>query len=101
MGALQADRVVGPDLTFEEQRCCSEWLTTATRHKPLRNNYIFDLFLRAAPSFDEFDGWAEISELLNKWPPEGCDRYRPKQLETVQRCLRSRHWAYQALTVLT
>eukprot|EP00959_Pyramimonas_sp_CCMP1952_P381054 7984257-Pyramimonas_sp.AAC.1 len=42
MGALKADRVVGPDLIYEEQRCCSEWLTTALRHKPFHNNYLFD-----------------------------------------------------------
>eukprot|EP00959_Pyramimonas_sp_CCMP1952_P434109 9090494-Pyramimonas_sp.AAC.1 len=63
MGALEADRAAGPNLTHEEQRCCSEWHTTAT-----------------PPSFDESDGWVEPSELLNQWPPEGCDRYRHKRL---------------------
>eukprot|EP00959_Pyramimonas_sp_CCMP1952_P118256 2472359-Pyramimonas_sp.AAC.1 len=56
MGILKADRAVGPDLTYLEQRCCSAWLTTATRHTPYHNNYLSDKFLRAVPSFDEFDG---------------------------------------------
>eukprot|EP00959_Pyramimonas_sp_CCMP1952_P228807 4783999-Pyramimonas_sp.AAC.1 len=59
-----------------------------------------DRFLRTVPSFDDFDGWVELSELLNKWPPEGCDGDRPKHLEIVRRYLSNRHWAYQALTVL-
>eukprot|EP00959_Pyramimonas_sp_CCMP1952_P380522 7972179-Pyramimonas_sp.AAC.1 len=54
----------------------------------------------AVLSFDEFDGWAELSELLHKGPPEGCDRYRPEHLETVRRYLSNRHWADQALTML-
>eukprot|EP00959_Pyramimonas_sp_CCMP1952_P076184 1591721-Pyramimonas_sp.AAC.1 len=62
MGILEEDGVVGPDLVYEEQRCCSEWLTTATRHKPFHNNCSSDRFLRAVPSFDEFDGWVELSE---------------------------------------
>eukprot|EP00959_Pyramimonas_sp_CCMP1952_P411119 8615149-Pyramimonas_sp.AAC.1 len=64
MGIFEADRVVGPNLTYEEQRFCSEWLTTATRHKPFHNNYLSDRILRAVPSFDEFDGWVELSGLV-------------------------------------
>eukprot|EP00959_Pyramimonas_sp_CCMP1952_P407214 8534400-Pyramimonas_sp.AAC.1 len=79
-GILQADRVVGPDLACEEQRCCSEWLTTATRRKPFRTNYLSDEFLRAVPSFDEFDGWVELSELLYKWPPEGSTAQNARRL---------------------
>eukprot|EP00959_Pyramimonas_sp_CCMP1952_P355807 7451914-Pyramimonas_sp.AAC.1 len=71
MGILKAERVVGPNLTYEEQRCCFEWLTTSTRHKPFHTNYLSGRFLRAVPAFDEFDGWVELSELLNQWPPEG------------------------------
>eukprot|EP00959_Pyramimonas_sp_CCMP1952_P176986 3699260-Pyramimonas_sp.AAC.1 len=58
------------------------------------------MLLRAVPSFDECDGWVELSQLLNHWPPEGCDRYRRKHLETVRRCLRNCHWACQAVAVL-
>eukprot|EP00959_Pyramimonas_sp_CCMP1952_P384035 8048518-Pyramimonas_sp.AAC.1 len=61
------------------------------------STYLSGRFLGAVPSFDEFDGWLE---LLNKWPPAGCVRYRPKHLWTVRRCLSNCHWAYQALTVL-
>eukprot|EP00959_Pyramimonas_sp_CCMP1952_P435427 9117602-Pyramimonas_sp.AAC.1 len=87
-------------MTHEEQRCCSEWLTTATRHKPFHNDHLSDRLLRAAPSFRDSDGWVELSELLNQWPPEGCDRYHHKHLETVRRYLSNRHWACPALTVL-
>eukprot|EP00959_Pyramimonas_sp_CCMP1952_P174368 3644132-Pyramimonas_sp.AAC.1 len=100
MGALKADIVVGPNLTYEEQRCL-EWPTTATRRKPFHNDNLSDMCLRAVQSFDEFDGWVELSELLNQWPPAGCDRYHPEHLETVRRHFSNRHWACQALTVLT
>eukprot|EP00959_Pyramimonas_sp_CCMP1952_P221733 4635275-Pyramimonas_sp.AAC.1 len=40
-------------------------------------------FLRAVPSFDEFDGWLEPSGLLDAWPPEGCDHYHANHLETA------------------
>eukprot|EP00959_Pyramimonas_sp_CCMP1952_P457688 9475359-Pyramimonas_sp.AAC.1 len=56
MGIFEADRAVGPNLTHEEQRCCSEWLATATRHKPFHNNNLSDRFRKPVPSFDEFDG---------------------------------------------
>eukprot|EP00959_Pyramimonas_sp_CCMP1952_P031191 653808-Pyramimonas_sp.AAC.1 len=57
-GILKDDGVVEPDLVYEEQRCCSERLTTAIHRKPLHNDYLSDKFLRAVPSFvDEFDGW--------------------------------------------
>eukprot|EP00959_Pyramimonas_sp_CCMP1952_P407587 8542184-Pyramimonas_sp.AAC.1 len=56
-----------------------------------------DRFLRAVPSFDKFDGWDELSELLEHWPPEGYDRHRHQHVETVRRRLRNRHWACQAL----
>eukprot|EP00959_Pyramimonas_sp_CCMP1952_P369921 7747581-Pyramimonas_sp.AAC.1 len=100
MGVLEADGVVGPKLTYEEQRCCSEWLATALRRKPFHNSHLSDMFLRAVPSFDEFDGWVELSELLDQWPPEGCDRQRRRHLEAVRQYLRKRHLACQALTVL-
>eukprot|EP00959_Pyramimonas_sp_CCMP1952_P390151 8176233-Pyramimonas_sp.AAC.1 len=100
MGIFKAGNVVGPNLIHEEQRCCSEWLTTAIRRKPFRNGHLSHRFLRAVLSFDEFDGWMELSELLNQWPPEGCDHYRRTRLETVRRYLRNRHWACQALIVL-
>eukprot|EP00959_Pyramimonas_sp_CCMP1952_P006533 136518-Pyramimonas_sp.AAC.1 len=87
-------------MTREEQRCCSEWPTTATRHKPLHNNHLSDNFLRAVPSFNESDGWVELSELLDQCPPAGCDRYHHKHLETLWRYLGNRQWACQALTVL-
>eukprot|EP00959_Pyramimonas_sp_CCMP1952_P340650 7134703-Pyramimonas_sp.AAC.1 len=63
-------------------------------------NHITAIILRAAPSFDEFDGRLELSELLNQWPPEGCGRYHRKHLEIVRRYFKNRHWACQALTVL-
>eukprot|EP00959_Pyramimonas_sp_CCMP1952_P202692 4238699-Pyramimonas_sp.AAC.1 len=92
IGIFKADSVGGPTSTYEEQRCCSECLTTATRHKPFHNNCLSDWILRAVPSFDEFDGRVELSELLNQWPPEGCDRYHPKSFETARRYLSNRRW---------
>eukprot|EP00959_Pyramimonas_sp_CCMP1952_P072240 1508777-Pyramimonas_sp.AAC.1 len=100
IGILNAENIKGPRLSHEEQRHCLEWLTTALRHKPLHNNYISDRFLRAAPSFDEFDGWVELAELLDRWPPAGYDRYHRKDLETARQRLRNRHWACQASAVL-
>eukprot|EP00959_Pyramimonas_sp_CCMP1952_P457933 9475777-Pyramimonas_sp.AAC.2 len=100
MWILKADRAVGPNLTYEEQHCCSEWLAAATCHKPFHNDYLSDRFLRAVPPLDEFDGWVKLSEILNLWPTEGCDRCRPRHLETVPRYLSNRHWAHQAFTVL-
>eukprot|EP00959_Pyramimonas_sp_CCMP1952_P268038 5604378-Pyramimonas_sp.AAC.2 len=91
--ARRSHRIVGPNMTYQEQLCCSERLTTATRHKPFHYNQL-SRFLRAVPSIDESDGWVELSELPNLLPPEAWDRCRPKNLETVRRYLSNRHWAF-------
>eukprot|EP00959_Pyramimonas_sp_CCMP1952_P253950 5305406-Pyramimonas_sp.AAC.1 len=42
IGILDAENIKGPRLSREEQRHCSEWLTTALRHKPFHNNHLSD-----------------------------------------------------------
>eukprot|EP00959_Pyramimonas_sp_CCMP1952_P448005 9381003-Pyramimonas_sp.AAC.1 len=98
-GILKAEDIRRPRFTYEEQRQCSEWLTTALRHKPSHKGHLSDRFLREVPSFDEFDGWVELSELLN-WPPAGHGRYRRKHLAAVRQELNNQHWARQAVAVL-
>eukprot|EP00959_Pyramimonas_sp_CCMP1952_P376870 7893531-Pyramimonas_sp.AAC.1 len=61
IGALKQKDFRKPRFSYEEQRRCSEWLTTALRHKPFHRGRLSDAFLREVPSYDEFDGWADLS----------------------------------------
>eukprot|EP00959_Pyramimonas_sp_CCMP1952_P355617 7448293-Pyramimonas_sp.AAC.1 len=56
--------------------------------------------MREATSYDEYDGWADLSQLLNTWPAEGYEHHRHTHLDTVRRLPKNRHWAYQAYAVL-
>ena len=49
----------------------SEWLSTALRHKPFFNGGLSQRFRNAVWSFDEYDGWVHIPNLLKSWPPQG------------------------------
>eukprot|EP00959_Pyramimonas_sp_CCMP1952_P125111 2615626-Pyramimonas_sp.AAC.1 len=83
-----------------DKRECSEWLTTATRHKPSHHDKISDGFITTATSYDEYDGWVELGGSLNNWPPVDHENWHSRHLKAVKRCLRDRHWAYQAPAVL-
>eukprot|EP00959_Pyramimonas_sp_CCMP1952_P105807 2212293-Pyramimonas_sp.AAC.1 len=73
---------------------CSEWLTTAARHKPFHRDQLPDGFVTTVTTCDEYGGWVELADLVNNWPPEGHDNWHRRRLGTVERCLRNRHWAY-------
>eukprot|EP00959_Pyramimonas_sp_CCMP1952_P218311 4566195-Pyramimonas_sp.AAC.1 len=68
-----------------EQRECSEWLTTAIRRKPLHRNHRSDRFVTPDVSFDEYDGWVELTDELNNWSPKGYENWHKHHLRTVQR----------------
>eukprot|EP00959_Pyramimonas_sp_CCMP1952_P313949 6572304-Pyramimonas_sp.AAC.1 len=70
-----------------EQRCCSEWLATATRHNPWHNDGLSHGFTGAVISGDELDSWAFFSDQLANWPPEGCENHSKKHLGVVEQCL--------------
>eukprot|EP00959_Pyramimonas_sp_CCMP1952_P251847 5262019-Pyramimonas_sp.AAC.1 len=76
---------------MSEQRCCSELLTVATRHKPFHNDGLAYRFTGAVVSYDEFDGWVRLNDLPANWPPDGCDNYRKNHLDVVGQCLESKH----------
>eukprot|EP00959_Pyramimonas_sp_CCMP1952_P345229 7229779-Pyramimonas_sp.AAC.1 len=54
----------------KDQRQCSEWLTTASRHKPFHRDDVSHRFTECVTSIDVFDGWVNLSGLLENWPPE-------------------------------
>eukprot|EP00959_Pyramimonas_sp_CCMP1952_P138219 2893029-Pyramimonas_sp.AAC.1 len=58
------------------------------------------MFLRGVPSYDEYVGWAEISQLLKNLPAEPYETYLYKHLEIARYKLKDKHWAYQAYAVL-
>eukprot|EP00959_Pyramimonas_sp_CCMP1952_P071716 1497889-Pyramimonas_sp.AAC.1 len=49
-GILKAEGIRRPRFSYEEYRRCSEWLTTAFRHKLSHGSHLSDRFLREAPS---------------------------------------------------
>eukprot|EP00959_Pyramimonas_sp_CCMP1952_P327453 6855158-Pyramimonas_sp.AAC.1 len=59
-GVLKAEGIRKPRFSYEEQRYCSEWHTTALRHRLFHRGRLSDRFLREVPSNDEFDGWADL-----------------------------------------
>eukprot|EP00959_Pyramimonas_sp_CCMP1952_P095943 2005979-Pyramimonas_sp.AAC.1 len=87
-----------PAPSYHSEKKCrrGERLAAATRHKLLHNSNVLEI-LAAAPSFDEFDGWVELPELLDNWPPEGREHYHKHHLEMSGAALASaighiRHW---------
>eukprot|EP00959_Pyramimonas_sp_CCMP1952_P450913 9440779-Pyramimonas_sp.AAC.1 len=49
---------------------CSEWLTTATRHKPSYLDKLSDRFVTSVAPYDEYDGWVELKDLLDTGRPK-------------------------------
>ena len=76
----------------------SEWLSTAIRHKPFFNSQLSTRYVKAVRSFDEYDGWVEIPDLLQNWPP--VTSFQPKFLEDVDYWLFRQHPSFQALLIL-
>ena len=78
----------------------SEWLSTALRHKPFHDGSLSRRFCKAVWSFDEYDGWVHVPDLLTNWPPEGNSDYHSKFLEEAFTWLHKKPWAYQILLIL-
>ena len=78
----------------------SEWLSTALRHKPFHDGGYSRRFCDCVRSFDEYDGWVEIPDLIRNWPPESQPKWHDKFLEHVHSWLFDKHLAYQVLVIL-
>eukprot|EP00959_Pyramimonas_sp_CCMP1952_P348764 7306708-Pyramimonas_sp.AAC.1 len=68
---IRSENFHNPKFKFDDQRKISEWLTTALRHKPLHRGQLSDIFIREVTTYDEYDGWGELCQLLNILPAEG------------------------------
>eukprot|EP00959_Pyramimonas_sp_CCMP1952_P268272 5609467-Pyramimonas_sp.AAC.1 len=93
--ALRSDNVRRPkfkhDDQRDDQRQVSEWLTTALRREPFHRGHVSDMFSREVTTHGEYDGWAELSQLLNRWPAEGHERHHPMHVDTVRHMLKDQH----------
>eukprot|EP00959_Pyramimonas_sp_CCMP1952_P369378 7736904-Pyramimonas_sp.AAC.1 len=79
---LVTEKLHIPRLDHREKREVSEWLTTALRQKPFHHGKLSDRFISEVTSYDEYDGWADLSQLLNTWSAEGCECHHHKHLYT-------------------
>eukprot|EP00959_Pyramimonas_sp_CCMP1952_P146440 3065597-Pyramimonas_sp.AAC.1 len=70
---------------------------TATRHKPFHNDGLSHRFIPGVTSYDEYDGWVELGDLLENWPPADRGAWHRRHLGAIEKCLRGRRWAYRAL----
>eukprot|EP00959_Pyramimonas_sp_CCMP1952_P339647 7113148-Pyramimonas_sp.AAC.1 len=62
--------------------------------------FLTDSFLREVLSYDEFAGWADLSELLDRWPAEGHENHHRKCPGTARQKLKNQRRACQALAAL-
>ena len=84
----------------QTQTRISEWLSIALRHKPFHRGGVSQRFRDAVWSYDEYDGWVHIPDLIKIWPPKHQTNFHNKFLEHVDTWLYDQHQAYQVLVIL-